>query len=240
MLACQCPTCLSPDPRDQRLRSSVLLRWSNTVVVVDTTPEFRLQMLRANPPSLDAVLLTHNHADHVHGFDDLRAFTFGSDRKIPVYGSSSTLRWVREHFRYIWEAEQIGGGLPKVDLRSVEAPFVIAGVEITPVPVKHGILDIYGYRIGDLAYISDVSHIPESSFALLQGVRTLILDAVRRRPHATHFHLEAALEAAHRLGAERTYLTHLNHDYLHADLEAELPPGVAPAYDGLILNGKSD
>jgi len=239
MLACQCPTCLSTDPRDQRMRSSILLRWSDTAVVVDTTPEFRLQMLRVNPLSLDAVLLTHNHADHVHGFDDLRAFTFGSDRRIPVYGSPLTLGWVREHFGYIWEAKQIGGGLPKVDLRPVEAPFVIADVEIIPVPVKHGVLDIYGYRIGDLAYISDVSHIPESSFALLRGVRTLILDAVRRRPHATHFHLEAALTAARRVGGEQTYLTHLNHDYLHADLEGELPPGVAPAYDGLVLHGKS-
>ena len=240
MLACQCPTCLSTDPRDHRMRSSVLLRWNETAVVIDTTPEFRLQLLRAEQRSLDAVLLTHNHADHIHGFDDLRAFTFGRDRGIPVFGHPETLRWMREHFRYIWEAKQIGGGLPKVELRPVEAPFSLGGVHVVPILVKHGILDIYGYRIGDIAYISDVSHIPESSFALLKGVRTLILDAVRRRPHATHFHLDAAVAAARRVQADQTYLTHLNHDFLHGDLAAELPPGIAPAYDGLVLHGTSD
>jgi len=237
MLACRCPACTSADPRDKRFRASALLCWQGATVVVDTTPEFRLQMLRANAHSLDAVLLTHNHADHVHGFDDLRSYTFGGKNPIPVYASEETLAWVRGHFRYIWEAKQIGGGLPRVELIPVSEPFDVCGVRIVPVPVKHGILDVYGYRIGDIAYISDVSHIPAESMELLRGVRSLFLDAVRYKPHATHFHLEAAIDAARRIGARQTYLTHLNHDFVHSRLARELPDGIAPAYDGLVVHG---
>ena len=233
MLSCACGTCLSPDPRDKRLRASALLRWPGTTVVIDTTPEFRLQMLRADARSLDAVLLTHNHADHVNGLDDLRQFTFGSKRRIPVYGYPQTMRWVRSHFDYVWEATQVGGGLPKIDLVAVTGPFSINGVRITPVPVQHGVLTVYGYRVGDVAYISDASAIPDDSMALLTGLDTLFLDAVRYRPHSTHFHVSTAVEQARIIGARQTYLTHLNHDLLHSRLEAELPDGVSPAYDGL-------
>jgi phosphoribosyl 1,2-cyclic phosphate phosphodiesterase len=235
MLGCACETCRSADPRDCRWRASLLLRWSETVVVIDTTPEFRLQLLRARVGSLTAVLLTHNHADHIHGLDDVRPFTFGDRGPLPVYGNAATLDWVRRHFCYIWEAEQAGGGLPKVELRMVDSPFAIDGVGIVPIPIWHGRLPIYGYRIGTLAYLSDVSAIPEASFRLLQGVETLILDAVRYRRHPTHFHLAAAIAAARRIGPRDTYLTHLNHDFLHRRLEAELPAGIRPAYDGLSL-----
>jgi len=235
MLACRCPVCTSPDPRDRRYRASVLLQWAGTTVVVDTTPEFRLQMLRANVRSLDAVLITHNHADHISGFDDLRQYTLRTGRAIPVYGPPSALSWIRRRFDYIWEAQQKGGGLPLVDLTPVQVPFEIRGVRIVPVPVYHGRIVVYGYRLGDFAYVTDVSDIPPASYALLAGVRHLLIDAVRRRPHSTHFHLDAALEAAGRIGAEQTWLTHLSHHFLHRSLEEELPPGVRPAWDGLVI-----
>lgn len=235
MLACRCETCMSSDSRDKRLRASALLRWPGSTVVIDTTPEFRIQMLRAGAQSLDAVLLTHNHADHVNGLDDLRQFTFGSKRRIPVYGHPQTMGWVRHHFDYVWEATQVGGGLPKIDLIKVEAPFVVNGVRFTPIPVQHGVLTVYGYRVGDVAYISDVSAIPRESMSLLAGLDTLFLDAVRYRPHSTHFHVATAVEAAQRIGARQTYLTHLNHDLMHRSLEKELPAGIAPAHDGLVV-----
>lgn len=235
MPGCRCETCTSSDPRDQRYRASALLRWADTTLVIDTTPEFRLQVLRARVRTIDGVLLTHNHSDHIHGFDDLRSFTFGSSRKIPVWGTSDALAWMRSHFAYIWEATQIGGGLPKVELCPIDGPVEFRSLWVRPIPVKHGILDIYGYRVGDLAYLSDVSEIPQASMALLEGLNTLVLDAVRYRPHATHFHLDAAVEAARRIGAQRTYFTHLNHDFRHSRLAAELPAGMAPAYDGLVL-----
>lgn len=240
MVGCRCATCTSPDPRDRRMRASVMLRWGEEegkerILVIDTTPEFRLQMLRVAAPRLDAVLLTHHHADHIHGLDDIRPYCFLQNQAIPIYGPPATLTWVRQHYAYIWEAKQEGGGLPRVELFPVEREFSVGSVTITPIPVFHGIEPVYGYRIGDLAYLSDVSSIPESSLGMLRGIRILFLDAVRYTPHPTHFHLEAAVEMAKRLAPEQTFLTHLNHDFLHARLEQELPPGIAPAYDGLTV-----
>lgn len=239
MLACDCETCMSGDSRDKRLRASALVRWPGSTVVIDTTPEFRIQMLRAHARALDAVLLTHNHADHVNGLDDLRQFTFGSQRRIPVYGHPRTMRWVRSHFDYVWEATQMGGGLPKIDLVPIDRPFTVNDVLFTPIPVRHGVLTVYGYRVGDVAYISDVSAIPEESMALLGGLDTLFLDAVRYRPHSTHFHVATAVDAAQRIGARQTYLTHLNHDLMHCRLVRELPAGVAPAHDGLTVRTRT-
>lgn len=233
MLACRCPTCTSQDPRDTRWRASVLLSWNGRRTVIDTTPEFRLQMLRARADTLDAVLLTHSHADHINGFDDLRQFRFGSPDPVPVYGSPETLDWIRHHFSYIWRAPCQGGGLPKVDLRPLTGPVELHGLHIVPIPVRHGALTVYGYRVGGFAYLSDVSAIPPAAAALLRGLDVLVLDAVRYRPHDTHFHLEQAVAVARELGPARTLFTHLNHDFLHARLAAELPPGMAPAWDGL-------
>lgn len=238
MLACHCRTCRSADPRDRRLRASALIRWDDCALIIDTGPEFRLQMLRADCHRLDAVLLTHDHADHVAGLDDIRQLTFHMTEPMPVYGSPDTLRWIRRRFGYIWEAVQEGGGLPRIALQPVDRPFTVHGQRIVPIPVKHGILDIYGYRIGDLAYVSDVSHIPAPSMDLLVDLDLLVIDAVRYRRHATHMHLAAALAVIERLRPRRAILTHLNHDYLHAELAANLPDGVEPAYDGLTVRSR--
>ncbi len=240
MLACDCETCTSSDPRDQRYRSSALISWAGKNIVIDTTPEFRLQMLRAKARTLDAVLLTHSHADHINGLDDLRQFTFGSSRRIPVYGNPETMDWIRQHYNYIWEPRQVGGGLPKITLNPVHSPFECAGLTVTPIPVLHGIITIYGYRIGNLAYISDVSAIPEDSMEQLRGIDILVLDAVRYRRHATHFHLEAAIQAAQAIGPKQTVFTHLNHDFRHRRLVDELPDGMTAAYDGMQLEGRLD
>ncbi len=236
MVACTCEACQSDDPRDQRYRASALIQWPEGTVVIDTTPEFRLQMLREQVMRLDAVLLTHNHADHVHGLDDIRPFTLRTDRAMPVYGNADTLDWVRQHYAYVWEAKQLGGGLPKMDLHVADAPFTVRGVTFTPIPVLHGIVNAFGFRVGDLAYIPDVSEIPDASRPLLEGLRTLVVDAVRFRPHSTHFHVDRAVEEARRIGAPQTFLTHMNHDIVHAKLEADLPDGIDVAYDGLEID----
>ncbi len=238
MPGCECEGCRSADPRDQRWRASVLLQWDGRAAVVDTAPEFRLQMLRAGVKHLDAILFTHNHADHVHGLDDVRAFNFVQKQPIPVYGSPEMLAWLREHFRYIWEPFQIGGGLPALELRPAAAAFEISGLAVTPLPALHGRLRVLGYRFGDLAYFADVSEIPSETMALLTGLRTLILDATRYAPHSTHLHVAAAVEMAGKIGARQTFFTHLNHDILYARLAAELPAGIAPAYDGLTVEGE--
>lgn len=235
MIACDCPVCTSIDPRNTRLRSSVLLETDAATVVIDTTPEFRLQMLRHKVTDLDAVLFTHNHADHIYGLDDVRPFCFLRDKTIPLYGHPATMEWIRGNFSYIWEAAQHGGGLPRVELNPITQPVAIGGISFIPVPVMHGTLEIYGYRFGDCAYISDVSHIPESSKKLLQGLRILIVDAVRLRHHSTHFNLTEALEAIEELSPSEAYLTHICHDIMHADIDASLPDRIHLAYDGLEL-----
>jgi len=230
---CTCEVCRSTDPRDARLRPSVLLRWEGATVLVDTATDLRQQALRLGLMDLDAVFYTHAHADHVFGLDDLRMFNWRRGGAIPVYGSAITLAAIRRTFWYVFEDVEAGGGKPILDLHEVAAPFTLRGRTVVPVPLQHGRLPILGYRIGGFAYLTDVSVIPDGSYALLRDLDVLVLSALRYRPHPTHLHLARALEEAARIGAKRTLFTHIAHELSHAAVAAQLPPGIELAYDGL-------
>ncbi|MFA6688182.1 MAG: MBL fold metallo-hydrolase [Sphaerochaetaceae bacterium] len=233
VIGCSCPVCTSSDPRDQRYRSSILIQTEGRDILVDTGPEFRLQAIRAGIKRLDAVLYTHDHADHLHGIDDLRVFTHVAT--LPVYGNRRLVDCIADRFGYVLGRCEFAGGLPHVETHLFEGsePMDIAGVEVQPVPIRHGDLTINGYRIGPFAYLTDCSGIPEASWGLLEDLDILVIGALRRAPHPTHFSIGQAVEAALRVGARQTYLTHLSHDELHGTLEASLPDSVHVAYDTL-------
>jgi phosphoribosyl 1,2-cyclic phosphate phosphodiesterase len=187
---------------------------------------------------VDAVIFTHPHADHIFGLDDVRIFNFRQQAPIPCYGSAATLRALRRVFAYAFEEGQEGGGKPQLDLIEIDGAFTLHGQRFVPVPVWHGDLEVYGYRCGNFAYVTDCKTIPEQSFGLLAGVEILILDALRYRPHTTHFSVAEALEAAARVGAARTILTHLAHEIDHDAPAVQLPPGVEFGYDGLVFTAE--
>jgi phosphoribosyl 1,2-cyclic phosphate phosphodiesterase len=213
----------------------VLLRWDDVNVLVDTSTDLRQQALRHGLMSLDAVLYTHAHADHIFGLDDLRMFNWRRVGALPVYGSATTLDALRRTFWYVFEDVEAGGGKPLLDLHEIRAPLTLHGRSVIPVPLQHGRLPILGYRIGGFAYLTDVSAIPEPSYALLTDLDVLVLSALRHRPHPTHLHLARALEETARIGAARTLFTHIAHEVEHAAVAATLPPGVELAYDGLSI-----
>lgn len=235
VLGCHCPVCRSRDPRDVRYRASALIRHGSRSVIIDTGPEFRLQCLRSGVMNLDSVLLTHDHADHLHGIDDLRAFSLFKRKTLPVWGNAGTLAAIRKRFPYMWRPLQKGGGVPDVDLRLVDGEFEAGGMRFTPVPIQHGVMGILGYRVGDVAYMTDISALPEASFRLVEGVSTMIVSCVRARRHPTHLSIAGAKELHARVKPERTFLTHLTHYYSHKEISAIMPVGMMPAYDGLTL-----
>lgn len=246
---CGCAVCRSDDPRDKRLRAAALLRrtddaWRREAVgprhappavVIDAGMDFRQQMLAHGVRRLDGVVLTHDHVDHIGGLDDIRPYCFYQQADLPVFADERTCASIRRRFDYIWNPPQRGGGLPRVDLRGPENAFTLAGLSFRAFPVLHGILTIRAYRIGDLGYVTDVSSIPEDSFAALSGVRWLVLGAAQFDPHPTHFHVDAAVDAARRVGAEKTFITHMNHQLGHRALLKYLPAGIEPGHDGLRL-----
>lgn len=236
VIGCRCAVCTSDNPRNKRMRTGLKLEFDNGVVLIDTPTDLREQALRFGLPRLDAVLFTHPHADHIFGLDDIRIFNFRQGRAIPCYGSEATLSALRRTFAYVFEEGQTGGGKPQLDLIPVREPFELLGRTVVPVPVWHGEMEVFGYRLGDFAYVTDCNVIPEAGFRLLAGVEILILDALRYRPHSTHFSVLEALEAAQRIGARRTILTHLTHDVDYGAPAVPLPAGVELGYDGLAFD----
>ena len=235
VIGCSCKVCQSDDPRDHRSRASILVRNNDSSILIDTSTEFRLQAVRNNIHKLDAVFYTHAHADHLHGLDDIRPLTM--KKPAQVYATESTSAEIRKRFDYIFKNTQKGGGKPQINLNPLPADGVcIDGLQIIPVPLFHGELNIVGYRMGNIAYLTDCSRIPGESYQMLENLEILILGALRYRPHPTHFCFEQAIEAAERIGARRTFFTHLCHDASHQELLDFLPKKIEPAFDGLCLD----
>jgi phosphoribosyl 1,2-cyclic phosphate phosphodiesterase len=234
MIGCECATCRSTDPKDRRFRASILVQTDGPAVLVDTTPDLRSQALAHNLKRVDAIVFTHSHADHVMGLDEVRRFNALQKSAIPCYGDERTIGDLRRIYSYIFDSDvSPGGGIPQVVLTRVMGEFCIGPATFVPVPLMHGSRMILGYRIGSFAYLTDCSAIPDSSWSLLQGVRVLILDALRERPHPTHLSIAQALDIVSRLQPARAWFTHMCHDLPHAATCARLPAGVELAYDGL-------
>lgn len=234
-IACACRVCTSSDPRDRRLRSSIAIENDGQRLLVDTSVDLRQQALREKIDRIDGVLYTHAHADHMLGLDELRIFNFRQGGALPAYGFPTTLAGIRRTFWYVFEETQVGGGKPKVDLIPLEGPAEISGMPIVPFPVIHGGMIISGYRIGNFAYITDGSGLPEESYPLLRDLDVLVINTLRHRPHPTHFHLDASLREIDRIAPARAFLTHISHDLGHEETESALPPGVKIAWDGMTL-----
>jgi len=237
MIGCSCAVCTSTDPRDRRTRPSIYVAVEDgPKILVDTSTDLREQALVNRIPRVDAILFTHSHADHVMGLDDSRRFSQMQKSRIPCYADSQTVASLKQTFYYAFDPQtEKGGGLPQIELHVIDGPFAIAGVAIRPIPLMHGSRPILGFRFGDFAYLTDTNHLPDAAWPLLDGVKTVIVDALRHRPHPTHFTVAEALTAIERIGPQQAYLTHICHDLPHAATNAALPAGVALAYDGLQL-----
>jgi len=234
MVGCRCKVCTSNDPRDKRLRPSVLLRLGDQRILIDTSPDFRYQALRYSIERLDAILYTHSHADHILGLDDVRPFNFMQKSEIPIYASAETLRVIERTFQYVFDASPSESSRPRLRLHCFETePICLAGLDFFPIKAFHGKGVVYGFRFGDCAYLTDHSDIPADSRERLAGLDVLFLDALRHNPHPTHSTLEASLKTVELLQPKRAFFTHISHDLLHAAIDARLPAHVHLAYDGL-------
>jgi phosphoribosyl 1,2-cyclic phosphate phosphodiesterase len=236
MIGCACAVCTSEDPRDDRLRPSIYIELPDLAVLVDTATDLRAQALRFRVPRVDAILFTHSHADHVMGLDEVRRFNALQDSSIPCFADELTAMEIRRTFAYIFESRTPrGGGLPRLDLFTLAGEFCLGRSLITPVPLMHGRRLIFGYRIGPFAYLTDCNGIPDAAWPLLEGVELLVVDALRHKPHPTHFSVSEALAVVARVKPSRAWFTHIAHDLPHAATCARLPAGVQLAYDGLTL-----
>ena len=238
-IGCSCAVCHSSDPRDRRLRPSILIEVDaggdeQRNIVIDTTPDFRAQVLGAGLQRLDAIVYTHAHADHILGMDDVRPFNFRQKAQIPIYAAPGTFEVIRRVFDYVFDTRERNTSVPKVQVNLIgDEAFEVAGLVFQPIPILHGDATILGFRFGNAAYLTDHSAIPESSMRRLQGLDVLFLDALRHKPHPTHSTVEASIATALALRPKRTFFTHICHDLGHAATEATLPPGIFLAYDGL-------
>lgn len=236
VIGCDCDVCQSLDYRDKRLRSSVHLTVNNKSIVIDSGPDFRQQMLREQILRLDAILFTHAHKDHIAGLDDVRAYNYLQHIDMPVYGTSNVLEQLKVEFYYAFEKFKYPG-IPQIQLvEMTDTPFMVQGIPVTPLPVLHYKLPVMGFRINDFSYITDANHIPDSTYELLKGTKVMVINALQREKHLSHFNLAEALDVAHKIGAEQTYLIHISHKLgMHKVIEKELPKSVALAYDGLSI-----
>jgi len=237
VVGCRCATCTSADPRNDRTRTSIALGLPGGTLLVDTTPDLRRQLLRERIVSVQAILYTHDHVDHVYGLDDIRPICFRAGAPVPVYCEERVERRIRKAFDYAFdEMPAPGGGVPKITFeRITPAAFELLGVRVIPLPLQHGVFDVLGFRFGDVAYCTDTNVIPEATWPLLAGLDTLVIDCLRPSRHPTHLSLDEALAVAARVGARRTLLIHMSHDIEHAAVSARLPAGVELAYDGLVV-----
>jgi phosphoribosyl 1,2-cyclic phosphate phosphodiesterase len=237
LIGCECPVCTSPDPRDKRLRPSIVMSYGGRKVVIDTPPDFRTQALRSGLDRVDAILFTHAHADHIMGLDDVRPFNFKHRKRIPIYGAEDTMGTLRSVFHYIFDDRAPVTFVPQLDPMVLDgAPFDLFGLQVQPIPVLHGDAPIFGYRFGNVAYLTDHSEIPPGSMEKLGGLDVLFLDALRHNPHPTHSTIATSVENVQKLAPRRAYFTHMSHDLAHGPTQAELPPGIFLAYDGLEID----
>jgi len=236
LMACRCAICRSEDSRDKRLRSSIMITHNNQNVVIDSGPDFRQQLLREDVLTLEGIVFTHEHKDHIAGLDDVRAYNYINNWRAQVYCTEQVAEALKREFAYAF-ADKKYPGVPEIDLNTItEEPFEVAGLPFQPIQVYHLHLPVFGYRIGRFAYITDANVISDEEIQKLQGVEVLVLNALRREKHPSHFTLEEAIALAQRIGARETWFTHISHQLgLHNDVDLELPEGMRLAYDGLKL-----
>ncbi len=236
MIGCDCAVCRSEDARDKRLRTSVWIEHKNKSWIIDTGIDFRQQALRAGIRTVDAVLFTHPHADHIFGMDELRAINFLQKKDVMIYANSYTFQHLKRVYAYVFSGQEAQSDIPQIRSHVFDtAPFEVDGTEIIPLPLRHGNLPNTGFRIGKFAYCTDVSSFPEETYHLLEDLDTLVLGALRNRPHPTHFTIARAAAEAEKIGARQTYLVHMSHEVSHRELQRRLPPHIQPACDGLEL-----
>jgi phosphoribosyl 1,2-cyclic phosphate phosphodiesterase len=236
MIACDCPVCTSSDKKDKRLRSSIMVQSENTTLVVDSGPDFRYQMLRAKVKHLDAIIFTHSHKDHVAGLDDVRAFNFFSQQAMNVYANDATQEVIIREFPYAFYESKYPG-VPDIKLNTIALdPFVVGDIPVTPILVWHLKMPVLGFRFGRFTYITDANRIDDSEKEKIKGSDVMVLNALRKEKHISHFSLEESIAVAKELKIPQTYLTHISHQLgKHVDVDAELPHGVNLGYDGLVI-----
>lgn len=236
VIGCDCAVCTSPDKRDNRLRTSLWIQTPEASIVIDSGPDFRYQMLRANVRQLDAIIFTHGHKDHVAGLDDVRAYNYVSSQPMEIYASGETQEVLRREFHYVFN-NRFYPGIPQLNLNTISnEPFAIKGLDILPVRVLHYKLEVFGFRIGGFTYITDANHIDAEELEKIKGSDVLVLNALRHEKHISHFTLSEAIEIAKAAGVKKTYFTHISHQLgLHQEVSDDLPEGMHLAHDGLVL-----